>query len=142
MSIAWYSAWRTRLSLNGFLPLTFEYSSSSRAWSMPMKTMRFSRPSSTLHAGCLRLSLGTSCAGGSSTKSISPEISAAMRVRVGLDRRVDDLVDVAVEAACLDAPPVRVLLEHASSRPARATPACTGPVPLALRAVIMSSFLL
>ena len=79
MSIAWYNAWRTRLSLNGFLPFTLEYSSSSRFWSMPMKTIRFSVPSSTLMLeSCFNR--GTSCGGGSLTRSTSPDSRAATRV--------------------------------------------------------------
>ncbi len=44
-----------------------------------MKTMRFSMPSSTLMPAVVR-KRGTSRGAGSSTKSISPEISAARRV--------------------------------------------------------------
>ena len=46
---------------------------------MPMKTMRFSGPSITFTPAVLR-SRGTSRGAGSSTKSISPETSAASRV--------------------------------------------------------------
>ena len=83
MSIAWYIAWRTRTSLNGFLPFTFEYRSSSRYWSMPRKMVRFSLPSTTfaLPPDCRR---AMSCGGGSRTKSISPERSAATRVASAL----------------------------------------------------------
>ena len=53
-STAMLSAWRTRTSLNGFLPLTSEYFSSSLCWSMPMKMVRTSWPSSTFSFGSLR----------------------------------------------------------------------------------------
>ena len=79
MSIAWYIAWRTRLSLNGFLPLTFVYGVSSRHWSKPKKMIRVSVPSAILICGFWR-SRGMSCVGGSSTRSISPDSSAAARV--------------------------------------------------------------
>ena len=79
MSMAWYIAWRTRLSLNGFLPLTDVYGDSSRHWSKPRKMMRVSVPSAILIAVFWRRR-GMSCVGGSSTRSTSPDISAAARV--------------------------------------------------------------
>ena len=77
--MASYSALRTRMSLNGFLPFTLLYSNSSRDWSMPMKTMRFSGPSITFTPAVLR-SRATSCGAGSRMKSSSPDSSAATRV--------------------------------------------------------------
>src|ERR1043165_7901150 len=113
-STAMLSALRTRMSLNGFLPFTFEYLSSSLCWSIAMKMVRFSSPSSTLSFGSLRRR-STSCTGRSVTRSTSPERSAAPRVAagvlgpsvrgeerrhargVGLDRAVDDVGDVALD---------------------------------------------
>ena len=46
-SMAMFSASRTRLSLNGFLPLTLEYFSSLLPWSSAMKIVRTSGPSRT-----------------------------------------------------------------------------------------------
>ena len=43
-SMAMLMAWRTRLSANGFLPLTLEVLSSGEATSMPKKMVRFSGP--------------------------------------------------------------------------------------------------
>ncbi len=82
-STATFSAFLTRMSLNGFLPLTLEYFSSGLNWSMPMKMVRTSWPSSTLSLGSLRRR-ATSCVGRSVTRSTSPESSAAMRVASAL----------------------------------------------------------
>ena len=78
-STAMLSAWRTRTSLNGFLPLTFEYSSSSRFWSMPRKMVRNSGPCITLLLP-LALMRATSCSGTGSITSTWPESKAATRV--------------------------------------------------------------
>ncbi len=78
-SIAWYNAFLTRTSLNGFFPLTSLYRSSGRCVSNARKMTRISPPSHTLNALSSR-SFWMSCTGGSSTKSSSPERSAAMRV--------------------------------------------------------------
>ena len=79
ISIACAMAWRTLTSLNGFLPLTLLYASSSRPWSMPRKMTRFSGPSMIFTRGS-RFRRGMSCSGGSRTKEISPVINADMRV--------------------------------------------------------------
>ena len=79
LSIAWYSALRTRKSLSGFLPLMFDPGNSSRCWSIPKKMVRLSTPSITLRLALLR-KRGKSCGLGSSMKSISPESMAATRV--------------------------------------------------------------
>ena len=81
--MAWATAWRTRMSLNGFFPPAFPYRRSSRKTSKAMYCTRSSPPSWTLSAGAAR-SLATSCVGGSSTKSTSPESSAASRVAFDL----------------------------------------------------------
>ena len=87
-STARLSALRTRMSLNGFLPLTFEYFSSSLNWSMPMKMVRFSAPSSTLSFGsfCRRVDV--------LHRQVGDQVDVAGEQRrdarrVGLDRRVD-----------------------------------------------------
>ena len=78
-SIAWYMALRTRISLNGFLPLTSEYSSSSRAWSMPRKIVRSSGPCTTVKAPEL-LMRATSCSGTLTVASSAPDSSDEVRV--------------------------------------------------------------
>ncbi|MNT14216.1 hypothetical protein D3C72_1492100 [compost metagenome] len=83
MSIAWYSALRTRRSFSGFLPFTSEPGSSSRNWSRPRKMVRYSGPSSTCRVGVC-LMRAKSCRLGSITKSISPDSSAAVRVASAL----------------------------------------------------------
>ena len=82
-STARFSASRTRLSLNGFLPLTSLYFSSGLNWSSAMKMVRTSWPSSTLSLGSPR-SRVTSCVGRSVTRSTSPDSSAATRVESDL----------------------------------------------------------
>ena len=67
------------MSLNGFLPLTLENSSSSRFWSMPRKMVRSSGPCSTVRLAAA-LTRSTSCSGTGSITSISPDSSAATRV--------------------------------------------------------------
>ena len=84
-------------------------------------------------------SRGTSCGGGSLTRSTSPEIERRDARRVGDDRQIDDSVDVALEQAVLDAPPVRILRSTVRTSGSRDF-STYGPVPLAARAVIMSSF--
>ena len=79
LSMAWYSALRTRRSLSGFLPLTLLPGSSSRNWSRARYTVRFSTISNTLRAG-LALRRPRSWMLVSRTMSTSPESSAAMRV--------------------------------------------------------------
>ena len=82
-STARFSALRTRTSLNGFLPLTLEPASSSENWSMPMKMVRTSWPSSTFRLVFWR-SRATSWVGRSVTMSTSPDSSAATRVASAL----------------------------------------------------------
>ena len=79
MSMAWKKAWRTRLSLNGFLPFTLENCSSSRFWSMPRKMVRSSGPVSTRVAALL-LTRAMSCTGTGSITSTWPDSRAATRV--------------------------------------------------------------
>ncbi|CFW35870.1 Uncharacterised protein [Bordetella pertussis] len=79
VSTASTTASRTRASLNGFLPLTSENSSSSRAWSMPMKMARASGAVSGLTPGASSRRF-QSCTGTGCTRSISPDIRAATRV--------------------------------------------------------------
>ena len=67
------------MSLKGFLPFTFENSSSSRVWSKPRKIVRSSGPVSTC-ALALALTRWMSCSGTGSITSTSPESSAATRV--------------------------------------------------------------
>ena len=67
------------MSLKGFLPLTFEYNSSSRVWSMPMKMVRNSGPVITL-ALALEFTRAISWIGTGSITSTSPESRAATRV--------------------------------------------------------------
>ena len=62
ISMAWAKAWRTRTSLKGFLPLMFEYRSSSRTWSKPRKMVRASGPVSGRAPGAL-LRRSQSCTG-------------------------------------------------------------------------------
>ena len=81
--MAWYKALRTFTSLSGFLPLTLEPGNSSRCWSMPKKMVRFSTPSITFRLALLR-KRAKSCGLGSSTKSTSPDSSAATRVASAL----------------------------------------------------------
>ena len=78
-SIATFNASRTRLSLNGFLPFTSEYFSSSLPWSRATKIVRTSWPSSTLSFDSLR-NRATSGVGRSVSMSTSPDSSAATRV--------------------------------------------------------------
>ena len=78
-SMATFNASRTRLSLNGFLPLTLEYFSSLLPWSSAMKMVRTSGPSTTLSRLSAR-SLSMSCVGTSVTMSTSPDSSADTRV--------------------------------------------------------------
>ncbi len=70
---------RTRLSLNGFLPVTLLPLSCSLPWSMPMKIVRVSLPSATFNFGSA-FSRPTSCVGMSDSRSTSPDSSAATRV--------------------------------------------------------------
>ena len=138
MSIAWYSAWRTRLSLNGFLPLTFEYRSSSRRLVHAEEHDPVLDALDHLDAGRLRQARHVL------RRRVVDEVDLAGDQRgdarrVGDDRRVDDLVDVAVEAPVLRCPTSSGSSPARSSRPARATSAMYGPVPFACRAVIMSS---
>ena len=79
VSMAWYSALRTRRSLSGFLPLMLLPGSSSRNWSSARYTVRFSTISITLSWG-LALMRARSWMLVSRTMSTSPESSAAMRV--------------------------------------------------------------
>ena len=78
-SMAWYSALRTRMSLNGFLPLTSEYSNSSRAWSIPRKMVRSSGPCTTVKAPEL-LMRATSFSGTLTVASSAPDSSDEVRV--------------------------------------------------------------
>ncbi len=78
-SIAIDSASRTRLSLNGFLPLTSLYFSSGLYSSSAMKIVRTSWPSTIFSLPSLR-SRATSCTGRSVSMSTSPDSSAATRV--------------------------------------------------------------
>jgi hypothetical protein len=77
---------------------------------MPMNTMRFSLPSSTLRPGfCLSL--------GILRQRIVDQVDFARHQRrhprrVGNDRQVDHLVGVAFPEPCLDSPPVRILDQH------------------------------
>ena len=95
------------MSLNGFLPLMFEYSSSSRAWSMPRKMVRSSGPVRTL-ALPLALTRWMSWIGTGSMTSTSPDSSAATRVAAEAIGVKIDLLQIMLGLA----PPVRIDLEH------------------------------
>src|SRR6266850_605385 len=99
-STARFRALRTRTSLKGFLPLTLAYLSSSLCWSMPMKMVRVSMPSSTFRLGVLR-------------RQVRHEIDVAGEQcrdarLIGLDRRVHHVGYVALELV----PPLLVCREH------------------------------
>jgi hypothetical protein len=76
-SMAWYIALRT--SLNGFLPLTSEYSNSSRNWSMPKNMVRSSGPCTTVKFPD-ELIRCTSCSGTLVVASSAPDNSDEVRV--------------------------------------------------------------
>ena len=136
MSTAWYSAWRTRLSFSGFLPLTLEPISSSRCWSKPRKMVRFSGPSMTLMLAS-RLMRSRSCTGGSTTMSTWPEMSAAERVAaalMGVKTMLSTLPRGLSHQSAFFFSVVRVSGCQASRM--------KGPVPLALRAAKFSSLAL
>ena len=120
------------MSLNGFLPLTLENSSSSRFWSMPRKIVRSSGPCSTvkLPAGLDALDV--------LQRHRLHHVDLARQQRrdagrVVADRREDDLVDVALDLA----PLVEVAHQHRAHHGWRSF-SRNGPVPLALKLAVFS----
>jgi hypothetical protein len=83
MSTAWYSAWRTRLSFSGFLPLMLEPFQLVAELVEAEEDGAVLGPSMTWMLGS-RLMRSRSCTGGSTTMSTWPESSAAERVAAAL----------------------------------------------------------
>ena len=110
----------------------FEYSSSSRFWSMPRKIVRSSGPASTRVFEPL-LMRAMSCCGTGSIMSISPEISAATRV---------DGLPIGVKIASSTLPsffPHQLRLRTSTVRvPGSRDFRRYGPVPLALNDAVFS----